>query len=115
MIQKPIAASDKMKGKKRLESLAKARRKVNPEGLYLIKRHDGWFRPGAAGYTRKFGDAGTFTGAEAIGYLDAEGVSLWPLVTVRAVVLDEIVALSAEMAGLTALLKLAYEQPSTAR
>ncbi|MDP3328731.1 hypothetical protein [Parvibaculum sp.] len=113
MTQKPIAASDKMKGKKRLESLQKARRKVRPDGLYLIKRHGGWFRPGAHGYTRKLGEAGTFTGTEALTYLDAEGVSLWPLVTVRAAALEEIVEMSAEMAGLTALLKLAYEQRST--
>jgi len=114
MTQKPIAASDKMKGKKRLESLEKARRKVRPDGLYLIvKRHSGWFRPGAHGYTDKLGEAGTFTGADAVDYLEVEGISLWPLVTVRAIVMNQIVAVSAEMAGLTALLKLAYEQRST--
>jgi hypothetical protein len=46
---------------------------------HLIRRHGGFFRPQAMGYTTDIAQAGFFTKEEAEGYLDVEGVTIHPL------------------------------------
>lgn len=53
-----------------------AKKRVRDSDLYFIRRSGGWFRPDAHGYTGNLADAGTFVGANAKGYLNAEGVGL---------------------------------------
>lgn len=42
---------------------------------YFLRRHGGWFRPMAHGYTDDVAHAGTYTAEEARGYMSAEGVT----------------------------------------
>lgn len=66
----------KGKGKAWERSLAAAKKSVRDCDLYFIRRHGGWFRPEAHGYTGDLSAAGAFVGANAKGYLQAEGVEL---------------------------------------
>ncbi|MTK63092.1 MAG: hypothetical protein F8N15_00755 [Methanobacterium sp.] len=66
----------KGRGKTFLRSLIAAEKRVVDDQLYLIRRHGAWFRPKAHGYCGDLASAGVFTGAEARGYLAADGVGL---------------------------------------
>lgn len=67
------------RGKTFERSLAAAQKKVRDSDLYFINRGGAWFRPEAHGYTGDLAAAGTFAGAHAKGYLQAEGVALVPV------------------------------------
>lgn len=69
----------KGRGKTFFRSLAACQKRVQADSEYFIRRHGGWFRPGAHGYTNELAEAGVFAGADAKGYLQAEGVSLIPV------------------------------------
>ncbi len=70
------------------QRVARARAKVDPMGLYLIRRDGGLFRHDARGYTIDIAHAGIFVGSETWEYLDVEGLDLIPLTSVR----DRIIA-----------------------
>lgn len=76
-------------GKRRLrrevivQRVERAQKRVDPKALYLIRRNGVLFRPNAQGYTQNLADAGVWHGNEARKYLDAEGVDLIPLTSVR--------------------------------
>ena len=55
-----------------------ARRRIDPNALYLISRYGSYFKPGAHGYTRDLSEVGLFTGDDAAGYLCVEGLSIVP-------------------------------------
>lgn len=76
---KPIQASTKARGKNLWRSISAAQAKVRDEAIYLIKRHGGYFRPGAHGYTDRLAEAGLYLGKEARRYLDVDGLSLIPI------------------------------------
>jgi hypothetical protein len=42
---------------------------------YFLRRHGGWFRPAAHGYTDDISHAGLFSALDARGYMQAEGVT----------------------------------------
>lgn len=67
------------RGKVWMRSAEAASRRVVESEDYFIRRHGGWFRPEACGYTNELSDAGVFVGAIAKKYLQAEGVSLHPV------------------------------------
>lgn len=67
------------RGKAWRRSHAFAQKRVLDDVEYFIKRNGGWFRHGAQGYTMELAEAGIFLGADARGYLDAEGVALVPI------------------------------------
>lgn len=71
---KEITAKGRGKAWHRNVTLAKKR--VRDSDLYFVQRGGAWFRPEAHGYTSSLADAGTFVGASAKGYLNAEGVGL---------------------------------------
>ena len=71
------------------ESVRVARRRAKP-GLYMIKRHGLYFRPGARGYTSDIAYAGTYDHNEAAAYLDVEGLSIIPVTTLVAEIRREI-------------------------
>ena len=75
----------KGRGMTRARSLGAAGRRVKDGDLYLIRRGGYWFRPKAQGYTDDLADAGMFLGKDARGYLSAEGVSLTPLSSMKAI------------------------------
>lgn len=50
--------------------------KVKDGDMYFVRRHGGWFRPGAHGYTNDIASAGEFTADQARGYMQAEGVTV---------------------------------------
>jgi hypothetical protein len=77
-----IIASTRVTGKRRIASIDAAKRKVRDGSLYLIRRHGGYFRPEAHGYTTDLAAAGVFDGQTARGYLDVEGLSVVPVKSV---------------------------------
>ena len=54
------------------------------EDPHLIRRHGGWFRPNAQGYTTSLADAGIYPGKTARRYLDVEGLTIHPVASVLA-------------------------------
>lgn len=42
---------------------------------YFLRRHGGWFRPEAHGYTDDVSHAGVYSAEETRGYMQAEGVT----------------------------------------
>lgn len=66
----------KGKGKSWHRNLVLAKKRVRDCDLYFIRRGGAWFRPEAHGYTGDLSAAGTFVGANAKGYLSADGVGL---------------------------------------
>lgn len=71
------------------ESAAVARKRIK-DGLYMIRRHGGWFRPQAQGYTRDLSDAGVFNAAECRRFIDVDGLSVVPIGTIADQVATEI-------------------------
>jgi hypothetical protein len=67
---------------------------------YLIRRHGGFFRPNAHGYTTDITQAGVFEKEEAERYLDVEGLTIHPLTEFREKINDELASLSARLAKL---------------
>ena len=92
-------------GKARWRSVESARKKIKDGQIYLLRRHGGFFRPGAHGYTADLWSAGLFGPDEARGYLDAEGVSATPLADYRDRVVKDIADRCAEIAALTKLIE----------
>lgn len=99
-----IKASTKVTGKRRVASIEAARRKVRDGSLYLIRRHGGYFRPGARGYTVELAAAGTFPAVTARQYLDVEGLSVVPIQAVVARASAELAESESRTAGLRAFL-----------
>ncbi len=94
-----IKASTRVTGKRRWASVVAAKRKVSDGTLYLIRRHGGFFRPGASGYTESLASAGVFDGRKARAYLDVEGLSIVPLHSIAGRIKAE--AIAAERAAIT--------------
>lgn len=67
---------------------------------YLIKRHGGWFRPNAQGYTRTLADAGLYSETRARSYLDVEGLTIHPASALVAKAREEIAQHEAAVAAL---------------
>ena len=78
-MKKPITIIAKGRGKTFFRSVEACKRRVHDGHEYFIRRHGGWFRPQAHGYTNDLAEAGVFMGSDAKGYLSAEGVSLIPV------------------------------------
>lgn len=57
------------------EAVSVARKRIT-DGLYLIHRHGGWFRPEARGYTRNLSEAGLFSAVQARNYIDVDDLSV---------------------------------------
>ena len=55
-----IKASEKARGAKRWKSVEAAKRRVEDGKLYLVCRHNAWFRPDGMGYTNHLAAAGVF-------------------------------------------------------
>lgn len=108
---KPIMASTKVGGKRRQTSIAAQKRRVKDGQWYLIRRHGAYFRPGAHGYTVHLAAAGIFDAAKARSYLDVEGVSVVPLVSVRAKIEAEIFEYKTAVTGLQDLLTALVVRP----
>ena len=53
-----IKASEKARGAKRWKSVEAAKRRVEDGKLYLVCRHNAWFRPDGMGYTNHLAAAG---------------------------------------------------------
>ncbi|MFP5514083.1 MAG: hypothetical protein ACLGJC_13460 [Alphaproteobacteria bacterium] len=80
------------------EQVAVARKRIK-EGSYLIRRHGGWFRPGAHGYTRHLSEAGIFTAEQARAYIDVDGLSVAPVGSILAGLDEEIADLESRLAA----------------
>ena len=72
-------------------------------GRYLLRRHGGWFRPNAAGYTRDVAEAGIYTDQDARGYIDVEGLSAVPLESVLGMIDNQIKGAEQRLSALRAL------------
>ncbi|MBP2232471.1 hypothetical protein J2847_005800 [Azospirillum agricola] len=84
------------------EATAVARKRIK-DGLYLIKRHGGWFRPKAQGYTRDLAEAGIFNATTARGYIDVEGLSVWPVSAIAEQVATDIADTERKLVALRSL------------
>jgi hypothetical protein len=71
--------------------------------LYVIRRHGGFFRPRAAGYTQDVADAGLFRKDEADRYADVEGLTIHPVSDFTEGINREINATEARLARLCRL------------
>jgi len=78
-MKKPVEIKARGRGKTFHRSADAAKRRIVDTHEFLLKRHGGWFRPGAHGYTDDLSQAGVFCGKDAKSYLTCEGVSLFPL------------------------------------
>lgn len=107
-----IMASTKVTGARRLASIAAAQRKVRDGQLYLLRRHGGFFRPDAHGYTMKLADAGLYTAERARQYLDVEGLSVVPLTSVRGRLEQEAEAAERDAAALRDKINIAGHMPA---
>ena len=99
-----IKASDKVTGAQRIASIEAARRKVKDGELYFIRRHGGYFRPGAHGYCQDVAGAGLFTAEKARAYLDVNGLSVVPLKAMRETLIGQAAELAKSMEALRAML-----------
>lgn len=79
-----IHASEKVTGKRRWASVEAARRRVKDGQMYFISRHGSWFRPDAHGYTDELAAAGIYDAKTARGYLDVNGLSVVPVLSMKA-------------------------------
>lgn len=99
-----IAASTKVRGKRWVASVEAAKRKVRDGEIYLIRRHGGYFRPGAHGYTTEISAAGIFPGTVARGYLDVAGLSVVPLWSMRKAIEEKIAEANQAVANMQDML-----------
>ena len=76
--------------------------------LYFIRRHGGYFCPGAHGYTTDISHAGIFEETVARRYLQAEGVTIHTISEQRDKVLAEIAEHKAAIHGLEQTLVAIY-------
>jgi hypothetical protein len=109
-----IKASTKVHGTRRNASVEAARRRVRDGELYLIRRHGGFFRPGAHGYTIHLAAAGLFDAKVARSYLSVDGLSVVPVGSVVKRAQIELSEAEAIAAGLRDFLAIAdRKQPKT--
>lgn len=73
------------------------------KGEFFIRRHGGWFRPGAHGYTDDIAQAGTFSAEDARSYMQAEGVTAVPVKSMRGEIWRQVGEAIARAAHLSAL------------
>lgn len=73
----------KGRGKRFFKSVEACKKRVRDDEDYFIRRHGGWFRPNAQGYTCDIAEAGLFPGVEARKYLDVDGLVVVPLASAR--------------------------------
>lgn len=107
---KEIKVSDKLRGERRRAAVERAGRRVKDDGLYLIRRHNAWFRAGGHGYTVHLGAAGVFEGGIARNYLGVEGLSLVPVSEVADIALARMQEIAIEIRGLVAIISGAGDQ-----
>lgn len=84
------------------EAVNVARKRVK-HGLYFIRRHGGFFRPQAAGYSSEIAGAGLYSAREARSYLDVDGLSVVPARTALAQIDAEIAQAERSLTMLRAL------------
>ena len=87
------------------EAIRVAEKRVNDDELYLIRRHGGWFRPNAHGYTNTYAEAGIFDAKTAKRYLPVEGLSIVALSDVRDDLLNELNSLEDQIIMLKATMQ----------
>lgn len=81
-----------------------ALRQVVDGQRYFIRRHGGWFRPHANGYTMEIARAGTYTAREARHYLrSVEDIEIVPVASAHPLIRAQIAAKIAELAALSAM------------
>lgn len=73
------------------------------DGLHYLRRHGGWFRPEAAGYTDDIAQAGVYTADVARNYMQAEGVTAVPVSSMRGAIWKEMQECLARAAKLSEL------------
>jgi hypothetical protein len=56
---------------------------------YFLRRHGGWFRPEAHGYTDDISHAGVYSAEDARGYMQAEGVTAVCVASMKPEILRE--------------------------
>jgi len=89
----------------RNRAVAAAGHKIRDGQQYFIRRHGGWFRPEAHGYTNDIAMAGLFDAATARGYLDVEGLSVVALSDMKVDIWRELQAIIGRCATLTEMAK----------
>lgn len=109
---KEIKVSDKLRGEKRKAAVERAGHRVKDDDLYLIRRHNAWFRAGGHGYTVHLGAAGIFDGSIARNYLGVEGLSLVPVSEVADIALHRMQEIAVEIRGLVAIISGTADQPA---
>lgn len=70
-------------GKGRRKSIEACQKRIVDTDDYFIRRHGGWFREGAHGYTDDIAAAGIFSAEDARKYIDVEGLSVVPFKSAR--------------------------------
>lgn len=70
---------------------------------YFLRRHGGWFRPKAQGYTDDIALAGTFSAEDTRGYMNAEGVTAVHVQTMKGEIWKQVGDAIARAASLSTL------------
>ena len=103
-----IKASVRVTGLRRVASIEAARKRVRDGEVYFIRRHGGYFRPGAHGYTDHIAAAGLFSPKDARRYLEVEGLSVVPFSALR----REVAAEAKDYAQRAAMLRKMLQNPA---
>ena len=110
-----IKASTKVTGKRWKVSVDAAKRKVREGDLYLIRRHDAWFRPNCHGYTSEIACAGVYDAETARNHLDVEGLSVVPLRAMRLTIHRHMKIAEDAASALRSMLELVAPLPDTTK